>query len=91
MAGIFGDKSQQLHSRMIRGEGLAYMPLETVGPVVDKLLPIMDEVKQTCPFFLSGRATECTPGDQQATHHAASKNDGGSYSASALEYSSCSK
>lgn len=42
--GIFSDQSHQLHARMVRGEGLAYVPLETVTRMVDKLLPITDKV-----------------------------------------------
>lgn len=44
MSGVFKDKSNQLHGRMIRGEGLAYMPLETVAAAVDMLLPHIAEV-----------------------------------------------
>lgn len=44
MCGIFNDKAHQLVSRMSRGERQAYMPLETVAPVIERLLPIMDEV-----------------------------------------------
>lgn len=45
MSGIFNDKSQQMHARFIRGEGQAYMPLDTIAPVVDELLTIISEVK----------------------------------------------
>lgn len=44
MMGIFSDQSHQLHARMVRGEGLAYVPLETVTRIVNKLLPITDKV-----------------------------------------------
>lgn len=44
MSAIFNDKAQQLVTRMSRGEGQAYIPLETVAPVIERLLPIMDEV-----------------------------------------------
>lgn len=44
MSGIFNDRAHQFLARMIRGEGLSYMPLETVASVVDSIMPIMDEV-----------------------------------------------
>lgn len=44
VSGIFKDRSQQLHARLIRGEGLAYVPLETVAEVIGVLLPIKSEV-----------------------------------------------
>lgn len=43
--GIFSDQSHQMHARMVRGEGLAYVPLETVARMVNKLLPITDKVQ----------------------------------------------
>lgn len=30
---------------MVKGDGHAYVPLETVAPVVEALLPVMDEVR----------------------------------------------
>lgn len=44
MMGIFSGQSHQLHARMVRGEGLAYVPLETVIQMVSKLLPITAKV-----------------------------------------------
>ena len=44
MTGIFNDQSHQLHARMARGEGLAYVPLETVTRMINKLLPITNKV-----------------------------------------------
>ncbi len=45
MLRIFSDRVQQMNARMIRGDGGAYAPLETVAPVVEALLPVMDEVR----------------------------------------------
>lgn len=45
MLRIFNDRAQQMNARMIRGDGRAYVPLETVAPVVEALLPVMDEVR----------------------------------------------
>lgn len=45
MLRIFNDRAHQMSARMIKGEGHAYVPLETVAPVVEALLPTMDEVR----------------------------------------------
>lgn len=45
MMRIFNDRAHQLNARMVRGDGLAYVPLEAVAPVVEELLPIMEEVR----------------------------------------------
>lgn len=45
MLRIFHDRAQQMNARMIRGDGRAYAPLETVAPVVEALLPVMNEVR----------------------------------------------
>jgi len=42
---IFNDRAQQMNARMIRGDGCAYAPLEMVAPVVEALLPALDEVR----------------------------------------------
>lgn len=67
LMGIFGDQSHQLHARMVRGEGLAYVPLETVTRMVNKLLPLTDKVPYTVrvaliPSMLSrlGEKKECS-------------------------------
>lgn len=76
MSGIFNDRSQQMHARLIRGEGLAYMPLDTVAPVVDQLLPIIGEVKLTT-FRYSVHYTQQVPTtnilSSQSTDHASIK------------------
>ncbi|CAM9264206.1 unnamed protein product [Scytosiphon promiscuus] len=43
MARIFNDHVHQLHARMSKGDGCAFVPLETVTPVMEELLPIMEE------------------------------------------------
>ncbi|CAM9126800.1 unnamed protein product, partial [Ectocarpus fasciculatus] len=43
MMRVFNDRAHQLNARMVKGDGLAYVPLEAVAPVVEELLPIMDE------------------------------------------------
>lgn len=43
MSGIFSGRARQLLSRMNRGEGWAYMPLQAVTPVIERLVPIMEE------------------------------------------------
>lgn len=45
MSRIFNDHVHQLHARMVKGDGCAFVPLETVTPVVEELLPIMEEVR----------------------------------------------
>lgn len=45
MLRIFNDRAHQMSARMIKGDGHAYVPLETVAPVVEALLPTMDEVR----------------------------------------------
>lgn len=47
LSGLFNDRSPQVYSRMIRGEGQCYVPLETVASVTENLLPVMDEVTVT--------------------------------------------
>lgn len=51
MAGVFSDNSYHMYTRMVRGEGFAYMPLEAVANVVDKLFPVMTDVRfpVVCP------------------------------------------
>lgn len=45
MLRIFNDRAQQMSARLIKGDGHAYVPLETVAPAVEVLLPTMDEVR----------------------------------------------
>lgn len=45
MSRIFNGRALQLNARMAKGDGHAYVPLETVAPVVEELLPVMDEVR----------------------------------------------
>lgn len=45
MLRVFNDRAHQMSARMIKGDGHAFVPLETVAPVVEALLPIMDEVR----------------------------------------------
>lgn len=49
MLRIFNDRAHQMSARMIKGDGHAYVPLDAVAPVVEDLLPVMDEVRQKRP------------------------------------------
>lgn len=49
MSGIFRDRAAQMAARLIRGEGQSFMPLGSVSPVIEDLLPIMDEVRGVNP------------------------------------------
>lgn len=45
MLRIFNDRAHQMSARMVKGDGHAYVPLEMVAPVVEALLPVVDEVR----------------------------------------------
>ncbi|CAM9404701.1 unnamed protein product [Sphacelaria rigidula] len=64
MSGIFSGRARQLLSRMNRGEGWAYMPLQAVTPVIERLVPIMEEEtipKNHCSKNLSYEEASDTP------------------------------
>lgn len=42
---IFNNRAHQMNAKLIKGDGHAYVPLETVAPVVETLLPIVNEVR----------------------------------------------
>eukprot|EP00903_Cladosiphon_okamuranus_P015266 g14107.t2 len=61
MLRIFNNRAHQMSARMIKGDGHAYVPLETVAPVVEALLPVMDEGEH---FQHRSHVLMCTVGQQ---------------------------
>lgn len=55
MSRIFNHRALQLSARMAKGDGYAYVPLETVAPVVEELLPVMDEVRGSTGLGQKGK------------------------------------